>query len=225
MIKKILKESSIDYPGKFGPIVFTAGCNFRCSFCHNPELVEFDESGINEDKFISDIKDKVESGWYNGVCISGGEPTLHSLENFLRKLKNLGLSVKIDTNGTKPEVLRKWADEKLIDYIAMDVKASREKYNEVAGVNVDLNKIEESMKIVSEVGGEFRTTALKRYHNEGEIKKIAEWIKEYGVKFVIQGFRNFGVLGGLDDEDASKDFILRLKKTAEESGLNVEIRI
>jgi len=229
MIKRFLKESSIDFPGKFGPIVFTAGCNFRCGFCHNPELVEFSDDCIDEDEFISAIKDKVEQGWYNGVCISGGEPTLHfGLERFLKKLKNLGLSVKLDTNGTRPDVLRKLIDGGLVDYIAIDVKASKEKYEEVAGVKVDLKKIEESMRIVSEIDGEFRTTVLRKYHDKKEIRKIAEWIKSSGgKKFVLQGFKNPGDIldNELDEDDVDKDFILGLKDSVINLGLEVDVRV
>lgn len=188
MIARIIPESSIDYRKKFGPVIFTAGCNFNCGFCHNAGLNHVSkEELLNEDKLIKDLELKTKSGWYNGVCITGGEPTLHArLPELIKKLKNLGLSVKLDTNGSNPEVLKKLLDEKLVDYVAMDIKGPKELYNEITNVKVNTENIEKSIRILSSLDKnayEFRTTIpilskenRKRFMNELEIEKMAVWV-------------------------------------------------
>jgi len=200
MINRIIRESSIDYPGKFGPLIFTAGCNFKCSFCHNAQLNSASDF-LNEDDVINSIELKVKTGWYNGICISGGEPTIHrGLEDFIRRLKALGLSVKLDSNGTNPEILKKLLDEKLVDYVAMDIKGPRELYSEIVGVAVDMKKIEESIKILSALPVEmyeFRTTIpfiLKPYVriiSLDEVKAMVKWIYDLNggkAKWYVQQF-------------------------------------
>jgi pyruvate formate lyase activating enzyme len=170
-------ESTIDYPGKFGQILFCAGCNFRCGFCHNPELIFENSEELNLNEIIKELKNKSESGWYESVCISGGEPTIYSdLIGFLEKLKKTKLKIKLDTNGTNPEMLKKILDKKLIDYVAMDIKSPIEKYSEIVGVNVDLNKIKESVELVKKFPEyEFRTTILPFFTKEN-FDKIGQWI-------------------------------------------------
>lgn len=189
-VERIIPESSIDFPGNFGPVFFVHGCNFRCGFCHNPELIKKSPDKDAEkklDEFLKSIKNKIDSNWYTGVCISGGEPTLYSdLPDFLKELKKLGLKVKLDTNGSNPEILKKLIDEKIIDYIAMDIKGCPEIYNRVTGVEVDLKKIEKSMALISnlpEEKYEFRTTFVPiehsgkfRWMSDEEIRKMAEWV-------------------------------------------------
>lgn len=203
IVKRIVQESTIDYRKKFGPVIFTSGCNFRCKFCHNPELVvnkELDEGEIDDIyNKLHELKIKTEAGWYNGVCITGGEPTIHSnLPDFASKFKMLGLSVKIDTNGSNPEMLKKLIDGKAVDYIAMDIKTSKELYNNLIGVNFDLSKIEKSIKILGESGiqFEFRTTfspIIKervRWMSEEEIEDMARWVKSLTSKgkWILQSF-------------------------------------
>lgn len=186
MIVQIIRESTIDYPGKFGPLVLTKGCNFKCGFCHNAALNNA-EDNINVDEFLKDIENQVKMGWYNGITISGGEPTLYSgLEDFLIKLKKIGLSVKLDSNGTNPEKLKKFLDLGLVDYIAMDIKGPRELYSQITNVPVDIEKIEESIKILSSLPDdkfEFRTTIpfifennKPRVMNKKEAEEMAKWI-------------------------------------------------
>ncbi len=174
-------ESTIDYPGKFGQILFCAGCNFRCGFCHNPELIFENSEELNLNEIIKELKNKSESGWYESVCISGGEPTIYSdLIGFLEKLKKTKLKIKLDTNGTNPEMLKKILDKKLIDYVAMDIKSPIEKYSEIVGVNVDLNKIKESVELVKKFPEyEFRTTILPFFTKEN-FEKIGQWISSSG---------------------------------------------
>jgi len=208
MIGRIISESSIDYKEKFGPVIFTSGCNFRCGFCHNPDLIKADK--IDEEKVkelacqLRDVKVKADSGWYNGVCVTGGEPCLHkNLAGFISKLKNLGLAIKIDTNGSYPEVLSELIDYGLVDYIALDIKACPELYSEVTGVNIDIRKIEESIKIISESGikHEFRTTVAPimpgRWMDDKEVEEMVDWVRKIAVKrdlWVLQTFvaRNLG---------------------------------
>lgn len=176
-----VRESSVDYTGKFGPVFFTCGCNFKCGSCHNSELInEGARIGKRElSQIMQNLKVKTEKGWYTGVCISGGEPTLQpDLIHFAKKLKEKGLAVKLDTNGSKPEVLEELLKENVMDYVAMDVKGRKEEYNILVGTEVNIEDIEKSMKILSEsdVDYEFRTTVVPVII-PGRIKAITpKWI-------------------------------------------------
>lgn len=185
------KFTLIDYPGKIAATVFTVGCNFLCPFCHNPELVDPKEIKgqpiISESEFFEFLKSR--QGELDGVCITGGEPTLHKdLPDFLSKIKNLGFAVKLDTNGSHPEILEKLITEKLVDYIAMDIKAPAEKYNEIAG-GVGIDKIKKSVELIknSEIDYEFRTTVVPKFHKKDDFIKIAEWLKG-AKKYFLQQF-------------------------------------
>lgn len=155
-LSRILGESSIDYPGKYGPVFFTSGCNLRCGYCHNGKTEGCISDGVIERK-LNAIKAK--GSWYNGICICGGEPTLQSdLIPFIKRLKQLGLSVKLDTNGTNPEILERILDENIVDYVAMDVKAPPQLYIGLTGREFDEN-IKRSLQIVPRFEDyEFRTT-------------------------------------------------------------------
>ena len=196
------QETTIDYPGKFGYVLFTPGCNFRCGYCHNPELKDFSEGKFDLGILLRDISAKAKSGWYTGVCISGGEPTLQQgLPDFARRLKESGVAVKIDTNGSNPEMLERLISEKNIDYIAMDVKSPKNLYASVVGRDdVDLGKIQESVRLISNsgIGYEFRTTVVPvndgilRFMTADEISEIARWILETAgredSKYFVQRF-------------------------------------
>jgi pyruvate formate lyase activating enzyme len=190
----------LDYPDKVACIIFTAGCNMRCSFCHNPEMVlpekirERMHDMIPEEKFFNFLekrKDKLE-----GVVVSGGEPTMHSdLVPFIRKIKAMGFLVKLDTNGTNPEVLSELLEEELVDYIAMDVKASKGRYDELTCSKNNFAAIKHSRDIIkqSRVDHEFRTTVIKEFHTVEEMKEIAHFCR--GAKrYTIQNFRPQKVL-------------------------------
>jgi len=197
------KFSMIDYPGKLCAIVFTQGCNFRCPYCHNPELVSFDQFGpqIPEEEIFEFLKNRV--GKLDAVSITGGEPTLHKgLPQFMRKLKEMGFLVKLDSNGTDPEMLEKVISEKLVDYIAMDIKAPFEKYEWVVRQKVDLDKIKRSIKLIKSSGidYEFRTTLVKGLSSIEDVKKMSRMLgdaKRYflqnfvSVKTLDQEFLNF----------------------------------
>lgn len=183
------KSSLIDYPEKISAIIFTQGCNFKCPYCHNPELIGTFCSAKNVIEIFDFLKTRI--GKLDGVVITGGEPTLHEdLPEFIQKIKEMGFLIKLDTNGTNPKMLEKLLDTKLIDYVAMDIKAPVEKYNEVVCAKVDTAKILKSIAIVKSynVDYEFRTTVVKSQLSPADFEKICEMIlgceKYYLQKFV-----------------------------------------
>jgi pyruvate formate lyase activating enzyme len=149
IIGGLQKFSLIDYPHKISAIIFTIGCNFRCPFCHNPELVnpKLYPEKIPEKDVFEFLKNRIEK--LDAVVITGGEPSLHKdLYQFISKIKSMGFLVKLDTNGTNPHILKRLINDNLLDYIAMDVKSSFDRYDEVVGTKVDLEKIKESIEII-----------------------------------------------------------------------------
>ena len=191
------KLTLIDYPGKIATTVFTVGCSFRCPFCHNPELVlasQFPAPNNMEEEFFEFLKKR--KGKLQGVCITGGEPTIQSdIIDFIKKIKSMGFLVKLDSNGTRPDVLKKVIDEKLVDFIAMDIKNSPKKYSKTAGTKVDIKRIRLSVDLImnSKIDYEFRTTVVPGIHNERDFEDIAYWIK--GAKaYYLQEYRSMKVL-------------------------------
>lgn len=182
----------MDYPGKVAAAVFLAGCNFRCGFCHNPEIVEVKPGQpiISEEDFFDFLKSR--QGLLDGVCVSGGEPLVNSdLPEFLKKIKTLGFSLKLDTNGLNFPLLKEILAQDLLDYVAMDIKASLETYPKITKIKADFTNIEQSIKAImaSGLGYEFRTTVMPRFHNEEEVEKMAQLIKG-AKKYCLQNFRN-----------------------------------
>lgn len=192
-ISGLQKVSTIDYPGEIACVLFLHGCNFRCGFCYNPDLVIRDfEGGFGENEILNFLKKRI--GKLDGVCITGGEPLISLDFDFVKKIKDLGFKIKIDTNGSFPSRLKEMIDLDLVDYIAMDVKACREDYGNVVGADVDLSKIEESIKIVNDFGNsEFRTTVVGRFHNAKNLKKMGSWMNRVcgrkPGKIFLQGFK------------------------------------
>ena len=184
------KMTMLDYPGKIAATIFTYGCNFRCPFCHNATLVIDEANLFSEDEILSYLNKR--KGILDGVCISGGEPLLQNdIFDFIKKVKELGLLVKLDTNGSYPEKLKEAIDRNLVDYVAMDIKSSKENYSKVADVNVNIENIEKSVSILLEnkVDYEFRTTVVKEMHTKEDFEKISEWIK--GAKrYFLQCFKD-----------------------------------
>ena len=179
IIGGIQKSTLIDYPQKIASVVFTQGCNFRCGYCHNPELLSASKTyGITTtDEYIEFLKTRL--GKLDGVVITGGEPTLQSgLYEFIHKIKNLGFSVKLDTNGTNPDILNKLIRNNLLDYIAMDIKAPLRKYTQITNVNVSIKDIKNSIKIIikSNIEHEFRTTVIKSQISPEDIIEIGKII-------------------------------------------------
>ncbi len=173
------KLSMVDFEGHLCATVFTSGCNFRCPFCHNADLVNGTNlTEISEQEFFDFLKKR--KGILDSVCVSGGEPTLwHDLPEFIKKIKDMGYLVKLDTNGTNPTMLKKLIGEKLIDYVAMDIKNSQSAYTKTAGNGkFDISTINTSVEILKSgaIPYEFRTTLIKGHHTENEIKNMAKWL-------------------------------------------------
>ena len=175
------KMSLVDYDDNLTTTLFTAGCNFRCPFCHNSDLVlrpgEAAKIPWEEIKAYL-VKRK---GMLDAVCITGGEPTMMpDLLDKMREIKALGYKIKLDSNGTRPDILKKAYEEGIVDYIAMDIKNSPKKYASTIGVeNYPLDKIKESVKFLKESGiaYEFRTTIMSEFHTKEDMKEIGEWIE------------------------------------------------
>ncbi|GLC80863.1 anaerobic ribonucleoside-triphosphate reductase activating protein [Lacrimispora brassicae] len=173
------KTTLLDFPGHVAATIFLGGCNFRCPFCHNSGLIGSEaESEFSEEEILSFLSKR--KGILEGVCITGGEPTLsEDLESFIQKIRGLGYLIKLDTNGYRPEVLKRLALNGLLDYVAMDIKAGRNNYSKAAGVwNIKIENIEESAAFLLEgsVPFEFRTTAVKGIHSLLDFTDIGEWL-------------------------------------------------
>ncbi len=193
------KFSLLDYPGYLSAIVFTHGCSFRCQFCYNPMLVwpkpdKFKQKGrfpeIAEDDLFVFLKDR--AGKIDAVVVTGGEPTIQAdLPEFLAKIKALDYLVKLDTNGTNPEMVKGLIESKLVDYLAMDIKAPAAKYDQVAGIKVGIAKIKDSIKIIMESGlpYEFRTTMVPGLHEPADLAGMGKLIKGAD-KWFIQQFKS-----------------------------------
>ncbi len=171
----LIKFTLIDFPGRPAAVVFTQGCNFRCRYCHNPELVypHMFSAPMPEEELFSFLKRR--QGTLEGVVITGGEPTLHEdILDFTAKIKNMGFAVKWDTNGTRPDVLREAYARKLLDYVAMDLKAPLEKYSVITGVDFNPAILKESMKLITQSGipYQFRTTYDKEVLTDDDIAAI-----------------------------------------------------
>lgn len=212
-IKGLQKLTLLDYPGKVACTVFSGGCNFRCPFCHNAMLVTADdiyEASINEDDFFSFLKKR--QGILDGVCLTGGEPLMDpDVYNFMKKIKSLSYSLKLDTNGSFPERLKEAIGEGLVDYVAMDIKASPEKYHIAVGKeNYDISKVEKSVDILlnGSVPYEFRTTLVNGIHEPTDFEKIGQFIKGaqsyYLQKFVDSGNLISPGMTGIEIEIAKK---------------------
>lgn len=172
------KCSLIDYPGKICAIIFTIGCNFRCPFCHNPELVDETADNLSGDGVFEFLERR--KNLLDAVTITGGEPTMHDdLIPFMRKIKEMGYLVKLDSNGTNPDVLHAVIDEKLADYIAMDIKSPLAKYSETVARPTDIENIKKSIALIMESGVdyEFRTTIVKSLLSMDDLKVIGEEIR------------------------------------------------
>lgn len=170
------KLTLLDYPKKMAAIIFTAGCNYKCGYCQNSSLIKEAEENFSESEILNYLDGRKKL--LDGVVISGGEPTIQKdLVSFIKKIKEIGLLVKLDTNGTNPLIIKELIDHRLIDYIAMDVKMSFDKYEIVTGVKAN-NNILESIDIIknSKIEHEFRTTIIKNYHTFDDIYKIANFI-------------------------------------------------
>ena len=190
-IKGFIETSFLDWKGELSSVVFFAGCNFRCPFCHNSDLVLHPDT--LEDVYLEYIILTVRKykQWVNKVVVTGGEPTIHmGLFNALGYLKREGMQIKLDTNGSSPSALRGLVHEGLVDYIAMDVKGPLDRYSEWCGTEVDRSSIEESIRFIMENGldYEFRMTVVPELHTEADVYAVAEYLRAAD-KFYLQEFR------------------------------------
>ena len=200
LIKGLQKLTLLDFPDKMACTVFTFGCNFRCPFCHNASLVLSDratEDSISEEDLFAFLQKR--RGILEGVCVTGGEPTLMpDLLPFLQRIKALGYAVKLDTNGSRPEVLKAAVEAGIVDYVAMDIKNSLARYGETVGVACfDTSPIEASAAYLMEgrVPFEFRTTLVAGLHTAADMEAIGEWLRGEEA-FFLQGFVDSGDLIG-----------------------------
>lgn len=218
-IMGLQKLTLLDFPEHMACTVFTGGCNFRCPFCHNAGLVTATdyESVINENEFFDFLKKR--QGILDGVCITGGEPTLQpDLENFILKIRALGYAVKLDTNGFLPDRLISLADRGLIDYVAMDIKSSPKGYSLATGIkDFDIAPIKRSVEFLlkGNIKFEFRTTVVRELHTEQDILDIAKWLKG-SEQYYLQKFEDSGnlITNGLHGYDENEmRTLLNLLKT------------
>jgi len=221
------KTSLIDFPDKVATTLFSGGCNFKCPYCHNKDLVFIDDGNkhIDHEEIMNYLEKR--QGLIDGVCISGGEPTLEkNLISFAKKIKEKNMKVKLDTNGYNPDVIEEMISMGLVDYIAMDVKNSFDRYAETSGLKeMDLSKIQRSIELIKNCGvdHEFRTTVVKEFHNDEDIEKIGTII-EGANNFYIQRYdgRSDQIKGGYKAH--SKEELANFKKIASKYIKNVKIR-
>jgi pyruvate formate lyase activating enzyme len=228
MICGLQKMTLLDFPGKIACTVFLGGCNFRCPFCHNSELFMGKPEKLMEDEeFFAFLKSR--RGLLDGVCVSGGEPTLYkTLPDFLAKIKEMGFLVKLDTNGYRPEVLKALVQQGLVDYVAMDVKNSPAMYAQTVGLEkMELSSIEESLRFL--IGGELpyelRTTLVRQLHDTASIQDMGAWLAALvpgrkPKKLFLQSFvdRDTVLFAGLSapEQEATAGFAKILAPFAEE---------
>jgi len=201
IIAGLQRTTLIDYPGKLACVVFLAGCNFRCPWCYSSELVLplkiVKQPRISEKDFFDFLRER--QGLLEGVVICGGEPTINKeLPQFVEKIKNLGYSVKLDTNGSNPEMLKDLVRANLIDYVAMDIKTTQNSklktqnsYEFIMGEGITMDKIKESVNFLKKglVDFEFRMTVVNTVHSKKDFLEIAKWIGGKNVKYYLQNFR------------------------------------
>lgn len=189
------KTTLLDYPGHVAATFFIGGCNFRCPFCHNSDLITSSSftANISEEEIFTFLKKR--KNVLTGICITGGEPTLQpDLAEFMRKVHSLGYKIKLDTNGYRPEIIANLLENKLLDYIAMDIKSGYSNYVNVSGIShLDFKKIESSISIIESSGipYEFRTTVVKELHNQTDFEEIADMLSPKSPYF-IQSFKDSG---------------------------------
>lgn len=221
------KLTLLDFPGKMACTVFTGGCNMRCPFCHNRSLVFLNENdgeiSANEILEYLESRNKV----LDGICISGGEPTLHTgLKDFIKKVKSLGLQVKLDTNGTNFKVLKELIDDHLLDYVAMDIKNCPKKYPKTVGFeSYDMSEIEKSKDYLLEdhVDYEFRTTVVKQFHEVDDFEEIGKWIN--GAKrYYLQNFEDHGTCIQSGLSEVGVETLEKMKETAKPFVKEIDIR-
>lgn len=193
-ISGLQKTTLLDYPGHVAATVFLGGCNFRCPFCHNADLITGPiPVAYTEEEVLGFLKKR--AGILEGICITGGEPTLQEgLASFIEKVKMLGLLVKLDTNGYRPDILKSLCSRGLIDYVAMDIKSGKSGYSKTAGcAGLQLSFVDESIRFLLQgnIPFEFRTTVVKELHTEADFREIGPWIAGAG-RYYLQSYKDSG---------------------------------
>jgi len=187
------KTTLLDYPGHVAATIFTGGCNFRCPFCHNSDLLFNPAPLISEEEILTFLRKR--KSILSGICITGGEPTLQTdLSEFIEKVRSLGYKIKLDTNGYRPEIISDLLNRNLLDYIAMDIKTGYSNYSKVCGIsNLNIETIRESISIIENSGidYEFRTTVVKELHTEKDFREISEMLSAKS-PYYIQSFKDSG---------------------------------
>lgn len=223
-IAGVQKVTLLDYPGKVACEIFTQGCNFECPFCQNSSLIPITNTGEFSEEEIFEylvLRKKI----LDGVVITGGEPTVQKdLKGFIKKIKDLGLLVKLDTNGGNPKVLQELIDEDLVDYVAMDIKNIFNKYNITAGKKINLDNIKKSIEILkaSKIDYEFRTTIIKEMHSLDDIISICKLVGD--AKYYLQNFEDSENVIDHSLHGFSREELLFIDKYLKDVFPNVEIR-
>ena len=223
-IAGVQKVTLLDYPGKVACEIFTQGCNFECPFCQNSSLIPITNTGEFSEEEIFEylvLRKKI----LDGVVITGGEPTVQKdLKEFIKKIKDLGLLVKLDTNGGNPKVLQELIDEDLVDYVAMDIKNIFNKYNITAGKKINLDNIKKSIEILkaSKIDYEFRTTIIKEMHSLDDIVSICKLVGD--AKYYLQNFEDSENVIDHSLHGFSREELLFIDKYLKDVFPNVEIR-
>ena len=228
LIKGLQKLTLLDFPDRMACTLFTFGCNFRCPFCHNASLVLADRADgtlISEEEFFPVLTRR--KGMLEGVCITGGEPTLQpDLPDFIARVKDMGYAVKLDTNGYRPAVLRRLVEDGLLDYVAMDIKNSLERYGETVGITrFDTTPVEESMDYLMEgrVPFEFRTTLVRGLHTEDSVRAMGRRVAG-NERFFLQSFKDSGDLICGNLEGLSSEETQAMLRALREHVPNAQIR-
>ena len=218
------KLTLLDFPGKVSCILFTQGCNFKCPYCQNSGLIghENDEL-IDEEEIFSYLNKR--KGVIDGVVISGGEPTVQAdLVRFIRRVKDLGFLVKLDTNGSNPDILEELLKDNLLDYVAMDIKNPLALYKEVAGISPKVDKLKRSIELLKNcsIDHEFRTTIIRNIHDIDKIFEICSYVD--GNKMYLQNFEQSENVLGANLESFSKEELLDIQKKMKGKYPNVKVR-
>lgn len=222
------KVSLIDYPGLICGIVFLQGCNFKCQYCHNPELVDSKlfKPGIRENEVLEFLNTR--KGKLDAISITGGEPTIQEdLPSFIKQIKKMGFAVKLDTNGSQPQVIKHLLAEKLLDFIAMDIKAPLEKYKNIVNTQVNTESIKESIDLIlkAKIPHEFRTTIVESQLEENDILQIGKMIAGAN-HYVLQKFVPTKTLDKkfLKEKSFSNEKLQKIKNSLEHQIPSVTIR-
>lgn len=223
-ISGLQKLSLVDFDGHMSATIFTSGCNFACPFCHNSRLVNNIEEEINTQEILDFLIKR--KNMLDSVCISGGEPTLNpDLPEFIKKIKEIGYIVKLDTNGTNPDMIKYLYTNKLIDYVAMDIKNSYNKYPLTAGKNLNIDNVKTSINYIMNCGidYEFRTTLIAEHHTIDDIHDIAKMIK-HAKRYFLQKFEDSGecLTNGL--HAVNKEDAIQYKELLEKKISKVSLR-